>query len=204
MSTSPGTWVSAILMLCVYSYLIKDNKVFGLAQRLYVGVGMGYGAALAMKNVVQFGFRPLAEGSTRVIIPIVIGLLAYLKWVKPVAWVSRIPASFVVSLGAALTLRGAIQAQFIDQIRGTMLPMISINNLIIVAGTTSTLLYFFFRERQKGPLNTAVNYSNRFARYIMMIALGIGYTGNLSSNIPRTIGQLQLIFGEWIHLIPGF
>ena len=49
-----------------------------------------------------------------------------------------------------------------------------------------------------------LNYSNKFARYIMMVALGIAYTGNLSATIPRTIGPLQLIFGEWIHLIPGF
>jgi hypothetical protein len=191
-------------MLCIYSYLVKDNPVFALTQRLYVGIGIGYGAALAMKNVVQFGVKPLTEGNGKVLIPIVIGLLAYLRWVKPVAWVSRIPASFVVALGAALTLRGTIQAQFIDQIRGTMLPLVSFNNLIIVFGTASTLLYFFFRDRQKSPLNTVLNYSNKFARYIMMVALGIAYTGNLSANIPRTIGQLQLIFGEWIHLIPGF
>lgn len=204
MSTSPATWVSAILMLCVYSYLIKDNRVFGLTQRLYVGVGIGYGAALAMRNVVQSGFQPLLKGNKMVLIPIVLGLLAYTRYVKPIAWTSRIPAAFVVALGAALTLRGAIQAQFLNQISGTMLPLTSINNVIIVFGTASTLLYFYFKERQKGPINTVVNYSNMFARYIMMVALGIGYTGNLSSNIPRTIGQLQLIFGEWIHLIPGF
>jgi len=204
MSSNPGTWVSAILMLCVYSYLVKDNRVFGLTQRLYVGVGIGYGAALALRNIVNSGINPLMKGNTMVLIPMVLGLLAYMRYVKPVAWTSRIPAAFVVALGAALTLRGAIQAQFLNQIAGTMLPLTSINNIIIVFGTASTLLYFYFKERQKGTVNTLVNYSNVFARYIMMIALGIGYTGNLSANIPRTIGQLQLIFGEWIHLIPGF
>ena len=203
MSTNPATWVSAILMLCIYSYLIKDNPVFALTQRLYgrryrVWGCLGHEERRAVWHQTAIGRH------TGVLIPIIIGLLAYLKWIKPVAWVSRIPASFVVALGAALTLRGTIQAQFIDQIRGTMLPLVSFNNLIIVFGTASTLLYFFFRERQKSPLNNVVNYSNRFARYIMMAALGIAYTGNLSANIPRTIGQLQLIFGEWIHLIPGF
>jgi hypothetical protein len=118
------------------------------------------------------------------------------------------PATAVAYLGLEaidlLVLRGAILAQFLNQIAGTMLPLNSINNIVLVFGTASTLLYFYFKERQKGPVNTLVNYSNMFARYIMMIALGIGYTGNLSANIPRTIGQLQLIFGEWIHLIPGF
>jgi len=204
MSTNPATWVSAILMLCVYSYLVKDNKVFALTQRLYVGLGIGYGAALALRNIVNSGVQPLLKGNTMVLIPMVIGLLAYMRYVKAISWTSRIPAAFVVALGAALTLRGAIQAQFISQIVGTMLPLNSINNAIIVFGTASTLLYFYFRERKAGPINTIVNYSNTFARYIMMIALGIGYTGNISSNIPRTIGQLQLIFGEWIKLIPGF
>lgn len=204
MSTNPATWVSAILMLCVYSYLVKDNQVFGLTQRLYVGLGIGYGAALALRSIVNSGVQPLLKGNTMVLIPMVIGLLAYMRYVKAISWTSRIPAAFVVALGAALTLRGAIQAQFISQIVGTMLPLNSINNAIIVFGTASTLLYFYFRERKAGSINTIVTYSNVFARYIMMIALGIGYTGNLGSNIPRTIGQLQLIFGEWIHLIPGF
>lgn len=204
MSTNPGTWVSAILMLCVYSYLVKDNRVFGLTQRLYVGVGIGYGAALALRSIVNSGIKPLQKGNMMVLIPIVLGLLAYARYSKPVAWAARIPAAFVVALGAAMTLRGSIQAQFLSQIAGTMLPLNSINNIVIVFGTASTVLYFYFRERQKGPINTLVNYSNVFARYVMMIALGIGYTGNLSSNIPRTIGQLELIFGEWIHLIPGF
>ncbi len=201
MSNSPATWVSAILMLCVYSYLIKDNRVFSLTQRLYVGVGIGYGAALAMRTLVQSGIKPLLEGNKTVIVPLVMGLLAYARYIKPVAWTSRIPAAFVVALGAAITLRGAIQAQFIDQIYGTMLPLTSVNNLIIVLGTGSTLLYFYFRESKKGRLSALIGYSNTFARYVMMVALGIGYTGNLSSNIPRTIGQLRLIFEEWIHLI---
>lgn len=204
MSTDPTVWVKAILTLSVFSYLIKDNRVFGLTQKLYVGVGVGYSAALAVRNVMQQGITPLVGGRTILLIPLILGIMTYARFVKPIAWLSKIPTAFIVTLGAAITLRGTIQAQFIDQIRGTMLPLNSIDNIIIVFGTAATILYFYFRVTGKGGVGTLLSWNNKFARFIMMIALGVGYTGNLSANIPRTIGILQQLFGEWIHLIPGF
>lgn len=204
MSTDPTVWVKSILTLCVFTYLIKDNRVFGLTQKLYVGVGVGYSAALAVRNVMQQGITPLVGGRTILLIPLILGIMTYARFVKPIAWLSKIPTAFIVTLGAAITLRGTIQAQFIDQIRGTMLPLNSIDNIIIVFGTGATIMYFYFRLAGKGNVGTLLSWNNKFARFIMMIALGIGYTGNLSANIPRTIGILQQLFGEWIHLIPGF
>lgn len=204
MSTNPTTWATALLTLAVYTFLIKDNRVFRLVEKFFVGLGAGYYAALGIKTIIQVGITPVMQGNMVPVIPLLLGLLVYARYVKPVAWVSKIPVALIVAIGAALTLRGTVQAQFIDQIAGTIVPWNSINNLIIVFGTASTVAYFYFKARQPGPFDTLLTWSGKFARLVMMIAFGIGYTGVLGANIPRTIGQLQLIFGKWIHLIPGF
>lgn len=204
MSTSPAVWVSALLTLVVYSFLIKDNKAFGLVERLFVGVGSGFFAGLGYRNIVLMGIMPVMEGSLSRLIPLLLGLMVYARYFKPIAWVAKIPLGIVVAAGAALALRGTVGALFLNQIAGTMLPLTSINNAIIVVGTITTVAYFHFRARPLGPFDTVMNWSSTFARAIMMVAFGVGYTAILGANIPRTIGQLQLIFGSWIHLIPGF
>jgi hypothetical protein len=202
-STDFTVWAISLLTLAVYSFLVKDNRAFRLTEKLFVGLGAGYSAALGYKNIVQIGITPVLQGRLLPLIPLILGLMAYTRYFKSVAWMSRIPVGLIVAIGAALTLRGSIQAQLIDQLVGSMVPWTSINNLIIVFGTASTIAYFYFRARSAGPFDTAMNWSGWFARLVMMIAFGIGYTGILGANIPRTIGQIQLIFGKWIKLIPG-
>jgi len=49
-----GIWLAAILTICVYSFLIKDNFMFKLTEALFVGVSVGYGIVLSYQN----GIRP--------------------------------------------------------------------------------------------------------------------------------------------------
>ena len=37
-----GIWVAAILTLCIFSFLYKDNPLYKLAEHLFVGVSAGY------------------------------------------------------------------------------------------------------------------------------------------------------------------
>ncbi len=204
MSTDVTVWITALLTLGIYSFLIKDNKAFRLIEKFFVGLGAGYYAALGLRNIMQIGITPVMSGKLMPLIPLILGLLVYSRYYKPVAWMTKIPVALVVAIGAALTLRGTIQAQFLDQIVGSMVAWSSFDNIVIALGTASTVAYFYFRARSRGPFDTAMGWSARLARVIMMIAFGIGYTGILGANIPRTIGQIQLIFGKWIKLIPGF
>jgi hypothetical protein len=144
------------------------------------------------------------EGQLLPLIPFILGLMAYTRFIKPIAWMTKIPIALIVSIGAALTLRGSVQAQLLNQARGSMLPWTTANNIIIALGTAAVLSYFYFKARSPGPFDGVMTLSSKVARIIMMVAFGIGYTGVLGANIPRTIGQIQLIFGKWIHLIPGF
>ncbi len=48
-----GVWVAAILTLCVYSFLIKDNFMFKLTEAIFVGVSVGYTIVLTYQNGIK-------------------------------------------------------------------------------------------------------------------------------------------------------
>ena len=203
MSTNPTVWITTILALGIYSFLIKDNNFFRIVEKCFVGLGAGYYAALGVRSIMQLGVTPLSEGNFVALIPLVLGAMVFARFVKPIAWLSKIPVAVIVATGAALTLRGSAQAQFIAQITGTMKPLNSISNVVLVFGTCAVLLYFFFRQIPEGPAGQALGHVRSFARVLMMVSFGIGFGGMVGTQIPRAIGQLELIFGKWIHLIPG-
>lgn len=204
MSTDITVWITAILALGIYSFLVKENAFFRIVEKLFVGLGAGYYAALGIRSINQLGIAPLGEGKWITIVPLVLGLMVYARFIKPIAWMSKIPVAAIVAIGAALTLRGSAQAQFMTQIVGTMQPLNSVNNVILVFGTCAVLQYFFFRKVPDGPVGRALGGVRSVARVLMMVSFGIGFGGMIGTQIPRAIGQVQLIFGKWIHIIPGF
>ena len=37
-----GTWIAALLTLCIFSFLYRDNPFFRFAEALFAGVSLGY------------------------------------------------------------------------------------------------------------------------------------------------------------------
>ncbi|MFP4457768.1 MAG: hypothetical protein ACLFPS_08925 [Clostridia bacterium] len=50
----------------------------------------------------------------------------------------------IVGIGTGLTIRGTIGSQLVQQIKATTIPLNSIDNIIIVVGSVTTVLFFYF------------------------------------------------------------
>ena len=77
MSTDPWVWLSALLTLCIFSFLYKDNPFFKFAEHLFTGLSVGYTIAaswfLVIKpNIIQNIF---VAKDWVLLIPLAIGLL---------------------------------------------------------------------------------------------------------------------------------
>ncbi len=198
MSTDVGIWVSALFTLAAYSFLWKENIVFRIAEHIFLGVGAGYYLVMGYGNVLDKAWNPIAkEGQFFLLVPVFLGLLLFARFSKSNMWASRIPLAFVVGMGAAIALRGAVQEQFIAQIRATIMPLNSINNIIIVFGTITVLSYFFFTF----PKNRVLSVTSNMGRWILMITFGAAFGNGVMGRISLSIGTMQLIFGQWIKLI---
>ncbi|MGE5654780.1 MAG: hypothetical protein ACM3ZQ_11065 [Bacillota bacterium] len=198
MSSDLAIWLAAICTIACYSFLWKENRFFRIAEHLFVGLGAGYAIVMGFDNVLNKAWKPMIEkGDIKLIIPMLLGVLVFARFIKGYNWVTRIPMALLIGMGTALALRGTIQAEFVDQIRATVIPLTSLNNILVVLGTLGTLIYFFFSQKH----NVVTDYGSRFGRWVMMASFGAAFGNAVMGRISLLIARLQVLFGDWIHLI---
>ena len=117
MTTNWEVWVSALLTLGAYSILFSENKFFQLVEHIFVGVGAGFAVVVNYYSIVNKGIKPMTgKGEWWLIIPLLIGVMLFGRFVKGMAWITRIPISLLVGIGVALALRGAVQAELVQPV----------------------------------------------------------------------------------------
>src|SRR6056297_1327785 len=196
-----GTWVAVFMTLGLLSFAIGENPFYRLVEHLYVGVAAAHSMIIGWENLQNNAFTPMMEeGEIAKIIPVILGILLYARFIKGQLWLSRIPMSALVGIGVGLTVRGTITAEFLNQIRATIIPLNSINNIIIVFGVISVLMFFYFTRKDTNPL---FNYSGTIGRYIMMIAFGALFGNAAMGRMSLMIGRLRFLLVEWLGLGGG-
>jgi hypothetical protein len=187
-----------MLTLAAYSFLYKENRFYRAAEHIYVGAGAGYSLVMGYTNVLNKAWNPIVQkGQIQMLIPVILGLLLFARFTKSVRWAARIPLSLLVGMGAAIALRGAVEAQFISQVRATMVPLTNLNNLILVTGVAGVLCYFFFTFPKSGPIQVGASYG----RWLIMVTMGAAFGNAVMGRISLFIGVLQFMFGQWIKII---
>ena len=210
MSTDIVTWVGAIVTIGALSYLFKENALYKAVEHIYVGASVGYAIVTAYGNIVDQAWTPLTtKGELNLIVPIILGLMLYTRFFKPIAWLSRWPMSFLMGLGVGISTYGMLNSQLIAQSRAAMMPIIaksgdgafllgkSINNIIMVLGVLGVLFYFFFSVEHKGPVKKMAG----FGRLVMMITFGVAFGNVVMGRIALLLGAISDIFGTWLGII---
>jgi hypothetical protein len=215
MSTS--TIIAAILTFMVWSYLMGDNPAFRIAEHLFVGTAVGYAVVVAWFNVVQpalFG-AVAPQSPTLAAVPLVLCLLLMSK-VRP-AWsgAGNIAVAFLIGVGAALAVGGALFGTLWPQVSATaglsldpadygdtqpaLASTFFWQNLAILVGTISTFFYFTFNTQPQGPLGgfreTFTRFWSGMGRWVIMITLGALFANTVMSRITLLIGRVQWLLG---------
>lgn len=209
-STNPWVWFMGLGMLAIFSFVYKENPIYRLFEHIYVGAGAGYAIGINWGVIWDRGWVPLTQkGQYTALIPILLGLLLYTRFFKSIAWLSRWSMSFLVGIGVGTAIYGVVNSQLIAQVRATMINIIvrdkagalimsrTANNLIMVLGVLSILLYFFFSVEQKGPIKSGA----AFGRWIMMITFGVSFGNVVMGRISLMLGALEDILGKWLGLL---
>lgn len=196
-SSDPRAWISALLILMLYSFLYKENPFFRFAEHLYIGVGAGHAIAVAWSNIRNQGWIPLTKGNMMVLIPLILGILLYTRFFKGLAWISRLCLAIPIGLGIGLALRGLPAAQIISQARATMLPLNHINNILLVIGVIGTLAFFFFTTKPTPVTRTL----SEIGKWTMMITFGLTFATAVFGQMSIYMGALQRVLGDWLGLV---
>jgi hypothetical protein len=203
-----GVWVAALLTLALYSFLYRENPIYRFAEFLYVGLGAGHGIVVTVDNYIRPTIKNtlIRDGRWIYLVPIIIGLLIYTRYIKSIAYFSRWTMAFFLGVGSGVVLTRDFKPFFTSQITATFRPLwvagrlsTSLNNILLVVGVIATLSYFFFTSRRTGFLD----YSARLGRWVMMLAFGAAFGNTVMARVSLFLGRVQFLLGEWLHLIKG-
>ena len=204
--------ISFLLTLMVLSYLIGDNPFFRVAVYLFIGVSAGYAAAIAWHQVlVPRLVTPLLTGSLGVrlmaVIPLVLGLLLLFKLSPRTSHLGNLPMAFLVGVGAAVAVGGAIMGTIIPQTQASInalkisgsgqfwLERLS-EGIVMLVGTLATLVYFSFgakataRGPQRGKLITGLGW---LGQVFIAITFGVLFAGVFMAAMTALIERLNFI-----------
>jgi hypothetical protein len=199
-----GIWIAALMTLSAYSYLWKENPFFRVGEHLLIATNVSYLAITGYNNIRQSLAPITTEGKYSLIVPVILGVLLFTRWFPKIAWLSRISVAFMMGVAGAVSITGAISANFVKQIAATMIPLNSIDNIIIVFGTVCTVAYFLFLQG-KSPAGQAWGRATTFlgdiGKWVMMIAFGAAFGATVMGRLTLVMGRLQFLFGQWIPLI---
>ncbi len=210
-----GIWISAGLTLMIFSFLYKDNPFYKFSEHVYVGVSAAYITFYTWDYFLMPKLvHPLVQHHWLVIIPGVFGAMMLTRWFSKTAWISRWPISVSVGVGSGLAVVQSMQGFLIPQLKSTLLPLTGssvvfnnpiinlwnhpLNNLIIIVGTITTIVYFYFSKEHKGFIGRTAKIGIIF----IMVAFGASFGYTVMARISLLIGRIGFLINDW--LVPVF
>ena len=217
---SIGLMLGAALTLLIFSYLLGDNPLYRLALHLFVGALVGYSFGIVLRDV--FLSRVLAQLVEReyiVVVPVILGILLLFKGFPRQAYVGNFSVAFLVGVGTAVALSGALLGALVPQIGATgralspaslaSFPLGLLDGSLIVMGTVCTLMAFSFtftaRKRQglAGAWARLVGVMTRVGRVFLIFAFGVAFAGALTASLSIFIGRIQYLIDVYFRVV-GF
>ena len=211
-----GTLVAAILTLFVFSYLLGDNVLYRFAEHLFVGVAVGYGMVVVFHTVLSSKIlMPLVEALSngdwgRVLtlgISLLMGLLLLTKPFKAMSWLGSLSVAFLVGVGAAMAIGGAMLGTLLPQVNATADisyyvtrygPALGwFSGAVVLVGTIGVLIHFHFGSREEGPVAKfragLVRTWGGVGRWFILIAFAAILAATFMSRLSFLAGRIQFL-----------
>lgn len=180
---------------------VRENPAYRFCQAAYLGLATGNAIVVGYQNAVKLGFKPLAQGQWSLIIPILIGLLMYTRFIPSLAWLNRYGMAIIVASGAGLGLRATVQAQFLDQIKAMFAPLTSVNAVILAVGALCVIAYFFFLKNNADVFAGSLKFIPTFGRLVLMVSFGATFGTTVMGRVSLLINRVQFLMGGWLGII---
>ena len=137
------------------------------------------------------------------LIPFALGVMMLLSLFEKLNWFARWGIAYTVGMAAGLRAYGYLNSNVLGQIKGTIIPLADpdlpffnlmgashFNNLVILVGTVTGLLYFFFSKDHTGNFGKVT----RVGIYFLMISFGASFGF-------AVMGRISLLIGRFVELI---
>ena len=212
------TTVAALLTLCIFSFLYKDNPLYKFVEHLFVGVAAGYVIAVQFHNVfVPNIWHPLTKGlDWWPVVPLILGLFLFARFLPRGGWISLWPLALILGTYSGLAVIGFASGDLVIHIKSNLIPIIDIEalkgftrepglftflqtlaNPLIVLGLVCTVSYFFCSKEYE----RVTRVTSKIGVAFLMIGFGAGYGYTVMTRMALLIDRFFLLFGDWLGII---
>lgn len=217
-----GVVVSVVLTLCIFSYLLGDNVLYKLAEHIFVGVAVGYAVVIVFHNVLASKLViPLIEALSNgawgdlllLVISLTLGLFLLTKPFKALSGLGSLSIAFLLGVGAALAIGGALFGTLLPQIEavtdvkryGPGLGLFS--GLVLLAGATGVLLHFYFGAETEGRMTGVREWLVRIwgglGRWFIVVAFAAILAATFMSRLSLLVGRVEFLLDSVRGLVGG-
>jgi hypothetical protein len=136
-------------------------------------------------------------------VPLFLGLLLLLKLNKKLSFIGNISMAFMVGVGAAVTIGGAVFGTLFGQIKGTFASFQPgpgqdiVEGFFILLGTVCTLAYFQYGVANRRNLppqrSRLVNGMGWIGQVFIGITLGATFAGVFTASISALIERISVL-----------
>jgi hypothetical protein len=222
-----GAVLGLTLSVAILSYVIGDNPLYRVAVHLFIGAAAGYAVVVAAVNVilpqlVLALFGPLDFAAVLIIgVSWLLALLLLLKLANTQSALGRLPVAYLVGLGAAVAVGGAVTGTLFPQTAAAFVSMLPapgasgdlvglleqpVSALVLLLGTVSTLMFFWYGGRSLAGGRTdqpvLVKPLARVGQVFIGTALGVLYAGVLVASLAYLAERLGVLW-EFIRPFVG-
>lgn len=219
-----GAALGFVLTLMVVSFVIKDNVLFRLAIHIFIGVAAGYATVLVIYNVLWYQLIvplivPPKKTLIEIVPPILLGILLLTKASPRLSRIGSPVVAFLVGVGAATAISGAISGTIFPQVNSTInlfdlgatglsgskqLGWV-VNALFILVGTIASLAYFHFGVRS-GEDRTAqrplwVEVTAQIGQVFIAVAFGALFAGAYAAALAALVERVSFIWQFFSNIL---
>lgn len=135
------------------------------------------------------------------LLPFALGIMMLLSVSSKLSWLARLGIAYTVGMAAGLRAYAFLNSNVLGQIKGSAVSFVDMpwfsltgvsifNNLIILVGTITGLLYFYFSKEHKGTFGKVT----RVGIYFLMVSFGASFGF-------AVMGRISLLIGRFTDLI---
>lgn len=201
--------IGFVLTLFIYSYLVADNPLYRLAVHILVGVSATYAAVVVLRQVILPIFQQIRQNPDNPdtlawSVPIFFALLLSLKPLRFAGWLANTSLAFLIGIGAAVALTGAISGTLWPQITVAYAPT-PLHGLLVAVFTVCTLLTFQFT----GHVNNAGQWVQptwqralvTVGRAVLIITFGSLFASVLNTSLILLADRLDYFLSQFLQIL---
>jgi hypothetical protein len=203
LTTFLWTTFGIYLTISIFSFLYKDNPFYRFTEHLFVGVSAGYFVIILWHNSLAPNLfnKIITDREWIYFIPGIAGLMMFTRFSKTYGWISRWPLAAYIGISAGVAIPLEMSARVNRQLYASMANIswenfwgpgflnttAGYSDIIILLGSISALIYFFFSKAHTGAFGAIA----KFGLWILMIGFGTSFGFTVMARISLFINRIQ-------------